>query len=155
MNTGLACQQDGPNGSVFHTSQGIEGIRSFLSILSLKWSDIPLWSMLLTKSTIVSTSRGVMGWRMERATTFHYVSAQTFAQVTWDTHHAVWKSWESFGREGGQAAISLHCLSIASFALAIMEYKRILIWSRLSFERLLKGVIRSSWTARVTQSCIL
>ena len=91
---------------------------------------------------------------MEHATTFHHVSAQTFAQVAWDTHHTVWKSWESFRRDGGQAAISLRCLSIASFALAIMEYRHILIWSRSPFERLLKGVLRSSWTAGVTQSRI-
>ena len=134
--------------------KGLPSISSFLSISSLQGDDIPLCSTVLRKSTIVLTLSGVRGWRMERATTFHHVSAQTFAQVAWDTHHAVWKSWESFGRDGGQAAISLCCLSIASFALAIMEYRRILIWSRSLFERLPKGVLRSSWTDGVTQSRI-
>ena len=106
---------------------GLPSFSSFLRISSLQGDDIPLWSMLLRKLTIVLTSRGATGWRMERATTFHHVSAQTFAQVAWDTHHAVGKSWVSFGREGGQVAISLRCFSVASLALAIMEYRRILI----------------------------
>ena len=127
--------------------KGLPSLCSFLSISSLQGADIPWCSMLLRKSTIVLNSRGLRGWRMERATTFHHVSAQTLAQVACDTHHAVWKSWVSFGREGGQAAISLRCFSIASFALAIMEYRRMLIKSRSPFERLLKGVLRSSWTA--------
>ena len=91
---------------------------------------------------------------IECTTTFHQVSAQTFSQVPWEAHQAVWTLKESFGRAGGQAARILRCLSMASLALAIMQYIRMLIWSRSSFERLFKGVLRSSQTAGATQSCI-
>ena len=124
------------------------------SISSLQSMDIPRWSVLLRKSIILLRSRGSRGWRMERATTLHQVSAQTLPQVAWDVHQAVWKSWESLGREGGTAAIILRCLSMASFALAMIEYRRMLIWSRSLFERSFKGVSRSSWTAGATQSRI-
>jgi len=116
--------------------------------------DIPRWSTLLRKSTIVLRSRGSRGWRIEHATTLHQVLAQTLVQVVCDAHQAVWKSWESLGREGGEAAIILQCLSMASFTLAIIQYRCALIWSSSLFERSFKGVLRRSWTAGATQSRI-
>ena len=129
-------------------------LSSHAIISPLQSINIPWWSMLLRKSTILLRSRGSRGWRIEHATTLHQVSAQTLLQVVWDVHQAIWKSWESLGREGGNAAMILCCLSKASFALVIIQYRHALICSSSLFERSFKGVLRRSWTAGATQSRI-